>query len=251
MGMNKTYIELKNVNLELPVYQGSKLSLKKELINFASGGKIFKANNNNISVRVLENISLELKNGDRLGVIGKNGSGKTSFLRLVNGIYDPSSGSKTLKGSIGSLIDISLGTDQEMSGRENIYVRGYLIGLKKEEIENKINELIEFTELGDFIDMPMYTYSSGMNLRLAFAVSTIIEPDILLMDEWLSVGDESFKAKAELRLEKIVNKTGILIIASHSQDVITKICNKVIWLENGKIKKFGSPKTICREYFNG
>lgn len=249
--MNKTYIELKNVNLELPVYQGSKLSLKKEVINFASGGKIFKENKNNISVRVLENISLELKNGDRLGVIGKNGSGKTSFLRLVNGIYNPTSGSKTIQGSIGSLIDISLGTDQEMSGRENIYVRGYLIGLKKEEIENKINELIEFTELGDFIDMPMYTYSSGMHLRLAFAVSTIIEPDILLMDEWLSVGDESFKAKAELRLEKVVNKTGILIIASHSQDVITKICNKVIWLENGKIKKIGSPKTMCREYFNG
>ncbi len=249
--MNKTYIELKNVNLELPVYQGSKLSLKKELINFASGGKIFKENNKNISVRVLENVSLELKNGDRLGVIGKNGSGKTSFLRLVNGIYNPSSGSKTVKGSIGSLIDISLGTDQEMSGRENIYVRGYLIGLKKEEIENKINELIEFTELGDFIDMPMYTYSSGMNLRLAFAVSTIIEPDILLMDEWLSVGDESFKAKAELRLKKVVDKTGILIIASHSQDVITKICNKVIWLENGKLKKIGSPKTVCQEYFNG
>ncbi len=243
-------MELKKVTLELPIYQGSRLSIKKDIINFASGGRIFKSNNSHLNVRAIDEITLNLKKGDRLGIIGKNGSGKSTLLRLMNGIYKPSRGSIKINGSIGSLIDISLGTDQDMTGRENIFTRGQLIGLSKQYIYERLNEIIDFTELGDFIDMPMSTYSSGMNLRLAFAVSTIIEPDILLMDEWLSVGDESFKIKAEKRLKKVLDKSGILVIASHSYDVVTKNCTKVAWLENGKIKKLGLPMNLCKEYFN-
>jgi lipopolysaccharide transport system ATP-binding protein len=250
MDIKKTYIELKKVRLELPIYQSSRLSIKKNIINFASGGRIFKADDSYLSVKAIDEITLNLKNGDRLGIVGKNGSGKSTLLRLINGIYKPSSGSIKINGSIGSLIDISLGTDQDMTGRENIFTRGRLIGLGKEYIAKNLDEIINFTELGDFIDIPMSTYSSGMHLRLAFAISTIIKPDILLMDEWLSVGDESFKIKAEKRLKKVLDTAGILVIASHSYEVVTKNCTKVAWLENGKIKKMGLPIDICKEYFN-
>ena len=165
-------------------------------------------------------------------------------------LFRSCSGTVQIRGSIGSLIDISLGIDQEATGRENIFIRGSLLGVQRQEIEEQIENIIELCELGSFIDLPIRTYSTGMQMRLAFAVSTMIRPDILIMDEWLSVGDESFKDKAENRMTDLVNNAQLLIIASHSKDLLYKICNRIIWLEHGKIKMDGKPYDVLPEYFN-
>lgn len=187
--------------------------------------------------------------GECWSIIGRNGAGKSTLLRLLSSVYEPSSGTAVIKGEIGSLIDISLGTDPEATGRENIFLRGGILGMTKSEIAEKLDEIIEFSELGDFVDMPIRTYSSGMHLRLAFAVSTTIKPEILLMDEWLSVGDEGFKHKAEIRMNELVKSTNILVIASHSRELVMHTCNRVLWLEHGKIKMDGDPATVTAAYF--
>lgn len=245
-----TSIVFNEVSLDLPVYNARSRSLKNRMIQAAAGGHILSACDGSVIVRALDNISFQLNDGDRLGILGHNGAGKSTLLRMLRGVYSPTVGSIKIKGNISSLIDISLGTDLEATGRDNIYLRGCLLGMSKTAIQTNIEEIIEFTDLGDFIDMPLRTYSSGMNMRLAFAVSTTIKPEILLMDEWLSVGDESFKAKAELRMNELLETTSVLIIASHSYDVIANTCNKAVWLEHGKIKRFGNSVSIANEYFN-
>lgn len=238
------------VSLDLPVYNARSRSLKNRFIQAATGGNILSATDGSVIVRALDDISFELNDGDKLAILGHNGAGKSTLLRMLNGVYTPTTGSVNINGNISSLIDISLGTDMEATGRDNIYLRGCLLGMNKAEINKNIDEIIEFTELGEFIDMPLRTYSSGMNMRLAFAVSTSIKPEILLMDEWLSVGDESFKAKAELRMNALLETTSLLIIASHSYDIVANSCNKALWLEHGKIKRLGESTAIANEYFN-
>ena len=180
---------------------------------------------------------------------GLNGAGKSTLLRALGNVYVPTSGSAIIEGEIGSLVDISLGIDHEATGRENIFIRGALLGLKRREIEEKFNEIVDFSDLGNFIDMPVRTYSSGMHLRLAFAVATIIRPEILLMDEWLSVGDAAFNAKAESRLTNLVQSSEILVIASHSRELIERTCNRALWFEHGRLKMDGTPETVCRAYW--
>ncbi len=150
---------------------------------------------------------------------------------------------------IGSLIDISLGIDPEATGRENIYFRAGLLGMRRAEISKQMDDIIEFSELGNFVDMPLRTFSTGMHLRLAFAVSTMLRPEILLMDEWLSVGDEGFKHKAEKRMAELVQATNILVIATHSRDLILDTCNRVMWLEHGKIRMDSDPDSVVTAYF--
>jgi lipopolysaccharide transport system ATP-binding protein len=200
-------------------------------------------------VRALSGVTFEFNEGERVGLVGHNGAGKSTMLRALSGVYAPSKGTVEISGNVGSLIDISLGINLEASGRENIFIRGALLGLTKSEVQNKFAEIVEFSELGDFIEMPVRTYSSGMHLRLAFAVSTIVRPEILLMDEWLSVGDENFKHKAEARLEELVSSTKILVIASHSRELITSTCNRVIWLEHGQVKMDGPTNEVAPIYF--
>jgi len=215
----------------------------------ATGGQLNTDQQGRVLVRALENLTFTLQDGDRVGIVGHNGAGKSTLLRLLSGVYFPSGGSVKINGEIGSLIDISLGIDHEATGRENIYIRGGLLGLSKAVINSNIDEIIEFSELGGFADMPVRTYSSGMHLRLAFAVSTIVHPEILLMDEWLSVGDEGFKQKAKIRMHELVHKTSILVIASHSKEQLLQVCNRIIWLEHGKIHMDGDAAKVAAIYF--
>ncbi len=242
-------IEFKNVCVDFAIYNASGRSLKKRLIQVATGGQIGADHEGRVVVRALENLTFSLRDGDRVGLLGHNGAGKSTLLRVLSGVYEPSSGAARIEGKVGSLIDISLGIDHEATGRENIYTRGALLGIGRAQMRQHLDEIIAFSELGDFIDMPLRTYSSGMHLRLAFAVSTILRPQILLMDEWLSVGDEGFRHRAEARLNKMVEATNILVLASHSRDLILHTCNRVIWLEHGKVRMSGDPRTVTDAYF--
>ncbi|KTD24070.1 MULTISPECIES: ABC transporter ATP-binding protein [Legionella] len=242
-------IEFNNVSVDFPIYNTNSRSLKKRLMQVATGGQLGATEQGVVVVRALENLNFSLKDGDRVGLIGHNGAGKSTLLRLLSGVYEPSYGTVQTKGEIGSLIDISLGIDSEATGRENIYVRGGLLGMTRNEIKKHLDNIVEFSELGNFIDVPVRTYSTGMHLRLAFAVSTILRPEILVMDEWLSVGDENFKRKAEKRMTEVVQSTNILIIASHSPELILNTCNRVIWLEHGKIKMDGEAHSVVNAYF--
>lgn len=242
-------IQLKNAGVEFQIHNSNTRSLKNRIINAATGGKITAGLNGRTVVRALNDISFELKEGDKLGLVGHNGSGKSTMLRLLSGVYAPTSGSAIIKGKVGSLIDISLGIDPEATGRENIFLRAALLGMSKTEVADKIEDIIEFTELGNFIDLPLRMYSSGMHMRLAFAVSTVMRPDILLMDEWISVGDEGFKLKAENRLNETVNQTKVLVMASHSKEILEKTCNKILWLEHGSVKMLGETSEVLAQYF--
>jgi lipopolysaccharide transport system ATP-binding protein len=243
-------IEFNNVSVDFPIYNANSRSLKSHLIKVATGGQLNTDRQGRVLVRALEGLTFTLQDGDRVGIIGHNGAGKSTLLRLLSGVYFPSGGSVKIDGEVGSLIDISLGIDNEATGRENVYIRGSLLGLSKAVINQNINEIIEFSELGSFADMPVRTYSSGMHLRLAFAVSTIVHPQILLMDEWLSVGDEGFKEKAKARLNALVHKTNILVIATHSREQLLQTCNRAIWLEHGKILMDDDTAKVAAAYFD-
>ena len=244
-----THISLINVGIDIPIFNPGARSLKKKLIQGITGGSLHQSDQGPVVVRALQNINLEFKHGDRVGLLGHNGAGKSTLLRVLSGVYKPTSGQVAINGQVASLIDISLGIDSEATGRENIFIRGALLGLSKKQINEQLEKIIEFSELGDFIDMPVRTYSSGMHLRLAFSVSTVIRPEILIMDEWLSVGDESFKRKAESRMQELVESTSILIIASHSQELLLKTCNRIVLLDHGLVKTDSNPVVVCNEYF--
>ncbi|SPA50719.1 ABC transporter ATP-binding protein [Cupriavidus taiwanensis] len=243
-------VKFEDVSVDFPIYNASGRSLKKRLIQVATGGQLGADPNGRVVVRALEGLTFSLKDGDRVGLLGHNGAGKSTLLRLLSGVYVPSSGSARIHGEIGSLIDISLGIDPEATGRENIYLRGGLLGMSRTQINQRVDEIIDFSELGDFVDMPLRTYSSGMHLRLAFSVSTIVRPEILLMDEWLSVGDEGFRHKAESRMKELVQATNILVIASHSRELVQHTCNRAIWLEHGKVRMDGGAEAVCAAYFS-
>jgi lipopolysaccharide transport system ATP-binding protein len=243
------HITLKQASVVLPIFNSSARSLTNKIVSAATGGALTAQKGGHLSIEALRDLDLSIVAGDRLGIVGHNGSGKSTLLRLLSGIFEPSSGSIERSGSIASLVDISLGINGENTGRENIFLRGKLMGLSKKEIDAKIDEIIEFSELGDYINLPVRIYSSGMLLRLAFSVSTSITADILIMDEWLSVGDGAFAERASARLSGLVDESEILIIASHDRDLIEKTCNKVVWLEHGYINKIGATEEITSEYF--
>lgn len=242
------HIIFEHVNIDFPIYNAKNRSLKNTVMQAATGGTVSFGAEGTV-IRSLEDVSFQIGEGERVGLIGHNGAGKSTLLRALSNVYAPTSGRAEIVGEIGSLVDISLGIDGEATGRENIYIRGALLGLKKSEIASRFDEIVKFSELGEFINMPVRTYSSGMHLRLAFAVATIIRPEILLMDEWLSVGDASFNEKAEQRLSDLVQSSRILVIASHSRALIERTCNRVMWFEHGRLKMDGSPKDVCAQYW--
>ena len=168
-------------------------------------------------------------------MIGHNGAGKSTLLRVISGVYEPTGGSVVVSGKVNSLIDLSLGMDGEATGIENIFLRGALLGFKRRWLSTKVKEIVDFAGLGDFIEMPLRTFSTGMQMRLAFSIATLEQPEILVMDEWLTVGDADFQEKAQQRLNEIVKKTSILVIATHSPELVQRVCNRMIKLERGDL----------------
>lgn len=225
----------RDLTVEFPILENSHRSLKKAVLNLTTGGKIGRDASRHITVTALDGLNLEFKEGDRIGLVGHNGSGKSTLLRVLSGVYAPTRGNLVVKGKSASLLDVSMGLDPDATGFENIYLRGILDGHRPQVIRDKMDEIADFSELGEYLNLPVRTYSSGMMLRLAFAISTSVEADILIMDEWLSVGDAEFSAKAAARLESLVNRAAILVLASHAPDLIARVCNRQIRLEHGRM----------------
>jgi ABC-2 type transport system ATP-binding protein len=240
-------IILNNASVEIPVFAVGNNSLKTTLLRKAVGGK-FAQTGHNLIINALNNISLEARNGDRIGLVGQNGAGKTTLLRVLAGVYPPTSGAVQVIGRVSPMFDISLGMSPDSTGIENIRVCGGLWGLSRAEIAAGIDDIVEFTELGDYLKIPVRTYSAGMLLRLSFAIATLRQPEILLLDEIIGVGDASFMAKAKARLKQVVNRAQILVVSSHSDVIIRDLCDKVIWLDKGSIAAFGAVDDVLAAY---
>jgi ABC-type polysaccharide/polyol phosphate transport system ATPase subunit len=248
VGDREDRVILDTVAVSFPVYQGSSRSLKKRVLFRGSAGRIGRDANQRIVVEALRDVSLSLRTGDRLALVGSNGAGKTTLLRVIAGIYEPAQGTVVTRGRISPMFDVNLGIDPELSGYDNIRTRGLLLGLSTRDIEGHLPEIAEFTELGDYLDMPVRTYSSGMMLRLGFAVATCFEPEILLMDEWILAGDAHFMAKAELRIQKFVERASVLVLSSHNLDLCSRWCTKALWLEQGQIRALGPVDEVLANY---
>lgn len=236
-----------NISIGFPLYHSDSRSLKKTILGQASA-RFGRDTNNRPVVQALQNISFSLNSGDRLGLIGSNGSGKTTLLRVLSGIYQPTSGLLSAEGRMTALLDPGQGMNHQLTGRENIRLRGLYLGLTDSETKRLVEDVEEFSELGQFLDLPVRNYSSGMTVRLAFAMATAFPPEILLMDEWILAGDAVFMEKARKRVEDMVRHADILVLASHSPSILVEWCNRLLWIENGQIKGDADPMTILAEY---
>lgn len=232
-------INLKQATVEFPIYNINARSFKKQFIRAATGGNVAEDANEHIVVKALQNITLSLADGDRIGLIGHNGSGKSTFLRLLAQIYEPTYGQISVQGHISPMLDLMHGIEVELTGHENIISRGLILGLTRQQIKTKIDEIGEFSGLGDYLAMPLRTYSSGMMVRLAFAITTSIDPEILLIDEIFGAGDADFMQRARHKMVSLLNQSSIVVMATHADDLIKEFCNKTLLLEGGKIKYFG------------
>lgn len=241
---------LDNVTVEFPLLHMGHRSIKKSIVSRATGGAILKEANAPTVVRALSDISLDVQSGDRIGLVGPNGAGKTTILRTMAGIYEPVSGSIHIDGRVATLLDIAAGMNHELTGMENIELRGLYMGLRKSEIKTLVEEVEDFCELGDFLNMPIRTYSSGMSVRLAFGLATAIKADILIMDEWVLAGDSSFTSKASERLESLVNTASILVLASHNDQIIRTWCNRALYLKHGRVENSGDVDEVL-DYYHG
>lgn len=241
-------LSAKNVSIAYPVI-GRRVERGNHLEESSSGGQgdFFKKDGMTY-VRAVKDFTVDLKVGDRLGIIGRNGSGKSTILRALAGIYPPTSGELKRVGRVSSLLNVGLGTRMESTGRRNIYLRGYMRGLSKEEIAAKEQAIIDFADIGDFIDMPVRSYSSGMAMRLSFSIATNFEPEILLLDEWIGVGDQDFQQKAKNRLLDLLSDSGITVLCSHNISIIHSTCNRVIWLDKGEIMRDGHTFDVIAQY---
>lgn len=231
-------VTARNIIVDFPIYGAKSRSLKTTFIRAATGGLLAKDAGDRIVVRALDGPTFEFQEGDRIGIVGHNGSGKTTLLRVIAGAYEPVGGSIEVSGRVASMLSIALGMDLEATGYENIFLRAAIMGLKPGKIPPLVDEICEFSGLGDYIDMPVRTYSSGMSLRLAFAISTCVSADIILMDEWLSVGDAAFREKAQERLQRLLDQAKILVLASHDERLIRDNCNKIMRLDHGRMVSF-------------
>ena len=240
-------VQVNGLCVDFPLYHGSARSLKKTVMAAASG-RLGKDTHSRTVVQALRDVSFSLAAGDRLGLVGGNGAGKSTLLRAIAGIYEPVLGRVRIQGAMNALLDTNLGMNGDLTGRENIMLRGLYAGLSRPEIARLENDVQEFAALGEFLELPVRFYSSGMVIRLGFGLATAIRPQILLMDEWFMAGDTAFQEKAHARLESIVRGAEILVITSHNAAVILEWCTRVIWLDGGRIRADGPPAEIVSAY---
>lgn len=239
-------IELDDVCLQLPVFEDSDFSFRRRLLHLLKMGKNDPKINGSISA--LKNISLTIKDGESVGLVGLNGAGKTTMLKLLAGIYSASSGNLQVQGTCSTIFDLSLGMDIEASGYENLFIAGYMLGLSRSQINERIEELIDFTELGEAIKRPLRTYSSGMRVRLAFAIITSFRSDIMLIDEIIGVGDVRFLKKASERIQQLMNTSKIVVLASHAEFVLKDFCKKGLLIHKGCVVMQGSIDSVIDAY---
>jgi len=244
---DRALIEVENLSVLFPLYHGSSRSLKKMVVAAASG-RLAKDQQQRVVVRALSNINLRLESGERLGLVGSNGAGKTTLLRVLAGIYEPVVGHLRVSGSLNALLDPNLGMNVELTGRENILLRGLYSGLPRSALPRLEEDVAEFAELSDFLDLPVRIYSAGMVVRLGFALATAIKLQILLMDEWFLAGDAAFLDKARLRLEEMVRGADILVLSSHQTEIIRSWCSRVLWLDQGKVVADGLADDVLSQY---
>ena len=242
-------IVLENVFLNFPIY-GSHRSLRKALFERAAGGFIqhSKGDRDRIVINALAGVSLTLNDGDRLALIGHNGAGKSTLLKVMAGVYEPTAGRVLASGTITSLFDMVPGMDLEDTGYESIVTAGLLLGLDRREIDQKVPEIERFSELGEYISLPIRTYSTGMVTRLGFSLATTLHPDIILIDEGIGAGDARFAERAANRMKEFIVQSNIMVIASHSEELVGSLCNKAALLNKGKIVQIGSVSDILRKY---
>ncbi|MBN9509408.1 MAG: ABC transporter ATP-binding protein [Alphaproteobacteria bacterium] len=240
-------LDVAGISLDFPLYHSQARSLKRTVFSSMSG-RMASDQRHRVVVQALRDISFRLESGDRLGLIGVNGSGKTTLLRTLAGIYEPVVGRVRVRGTLNALLDPQLGMNIELTGRENIMLRGLYNGLDAETVAQLEEDVRAFAELGDFIDLPVRIYSSGMMVRLGFALATAIRPQVLLMDEWFLAGDAAFMEKARGRLEDMVRGAEILVLSSHLKPVVLSWCTRVIWLDAGRVRADGPAEEVMEAY---
>ncbi len=236
-------IEVEDVSMIFNMASEQLNNLKEYFIKAAHHELFFK------EFRALNHISFKVKKGEVVGLVGTNGSGKSTMLKLIAGVLDPSEGKITVRGNISPLIELGAGFDPELTAMENIYLNGALLGYTKEFIDDHLQDIIDFAELQDFMEMPLKNYSSGMTARIAFAIATVAEPDILIVDETLSVGDVFFQQKCEDRIQSFIENGNVTVLfVSHSMDQVERICQRAIWIEKGEQRMDGPVEDVCRAY---
>lgn len=247
VGSGRAAIEVSALRVDFPLYHGNARSLKKMVFSSVSG-RMGADKNNRVVVQALRDISFSLASGERLGLVGSNGAGKTTLLRALAGIYEPVGGRMRVVGSVNALLDPNLGMNLDLTGRENIALRALYVGMAPGEIPALEQDVAEFAELGDFLDLPVRIYSAGMLIRLGFGLATAFRPQVLLMDEWILAGDANFMVKARARLENLVRGAEILVLSSHAPDVVMDWCSRVLWMDQGRIKADGPPGEVLPLY---
>jgi ABC-2 type transport system ATP-binding protein len=239
-------IDIQHAFVDFPIFDAKTRSLKKAVLGRA-GGKIGTESRVPI-IEALHDINLSLHQGARVGLVGHNGAGKSTLLRLMSGIYEPTRGSARISGKVAPVFDLGVGMDPEISGFENIMVRGLFLGMTRKQMQARVDDIAEFTELGDYLAMPLRTYSTGMRVRLALGVVTSIDPEILLLDEGIGAVDAEFLAKARNRLNALVQRSGMLVFASHSDEFLVDLCDTAIWMDHGQVKEHGPLRDVLNRY---
>jgi lipopolysaccharide transport system ATP-binding protein len=248
-------VVVQGLHVDFPIYHGSSRSLKQTMLQAAAtrvqgrgAGRIQQDSRNRVVVQALRDVSFQLRSGDRLGLVGVNGAGKTTLLRVLAGIYEPVQGRVAVEGMIGALLDPNLGMNSDLTGRENIALRGLYSGLSRSAIRALEDDVQAFSDLGDFLDLPVRLYSSGMVVRLGFALATAIHPQVLLMDEWLLAGDATFMQRAQTRLSGMVEGAEVLVLSSHVPSYIETWCSRALWLDQGRVRMDGTPSEVLSAY---
>ncbi|MGY1592642.1 ABC transporter ATP-binding protein [Geodermatophilus sp. SYSU D00708] len=239
-------ITTKDACVDFPIFDAKSRSLKKTVMGLV-GGNITTETKVPV-IEALRDITLTLDHGARVGLVGHNGAGKSTLLRLLSGIYEPTRGFAEVRGRVAPVFDLGVGMDPEISGLENIIVRGLFLGMTRKQMEDRVDDIAEFTELGDFLRMPLRTYSTGMRIRLALGVVTSIDPEILLLDEGIGAVDAAFLEKSKKRLSDLVERSGMLVFASHSDEFLRELCDTAIWMEHGRIRQQGELEDVLRAY---